>query len=62
MPEAEDRMLSPRQAADYLGMSERFVRECIARKRIPYSKIGRLVKFDRADLDAFIAANRVEAQ
>lgn len=47
--------------AGYLGTTVRHVRNLIARREIPYHKVGRLVRFDLADLDAWLDANRVEA-
>ena len=56
-----DTLLSIEQAADRLGTSRRFVRRLIAERRIAYTKLGRHVRIDPDDLDAFIAAGRVEA-
>jgi excisionase family DNA binding protein len=47
-------------AAEYIGASPRFVRKQVAERRIPYFKVGRLVRFERRDLDAFLDAGRVE--
>ena len=54
-------MLSVPEVADRLGTSERFVRRLIAERRIPYSKLGKHVRIADVDVDAFIAAGRVEA-
>ena len=32
---------------------------CTGRYRLPYTKIGRLVRYDVGDLDAFIEAHKV---
>jgi excisionase family DNA binding protein len=56
-----DTLLSIEQAAERLGTSERFVRRLIAERRITYMKLGRHVRIAGRDLDAFIAAGRVEA-
>jgi excisionase family DNA binding protein len=56
-----DRLLSPQEAADRLGTSLRFVRRLILERRITYTKLGRHVRIAASDLDAFIAAGRVEA-
>jgi excisionase family DNA binding protein len=48
------------QAAGRLGTSARFVRRLIAERRIAYVKLGRHVRITAADLEAFIAAGRVE--
>lgn len=43
-------------------LTERYLRRLVAERRIPYSKAGRKLLFDLADLDAFAEASRVEAQ
>jgi excisionase family DNA binding protein len=54
-------LLNVEQAAERLGTSTRFIRRLIAERRIPFTKLGKHVRIDPADLDAFIAAGRVEA-
>ena len=56
-----ERLLTPQEAADRLGTSLRFVRRLISERRIPFIKVGRHVRIATSDLDAFIAAGRVEA-
>jgi excisionase family DNA binding protein len=56
-----DRLLTVEDAADRLGTSARFVRRLVFQRRIPYVKVGRHVRIAASDLDAFIAAGRVEA-
>jgi len=57
--ETNSPLLSPQQAAIYLGVSKSF----LARARvsgtpvIPFSRIGGCVRYRRNDLDAFIAEN-----
>ena len=55
-----DTLLSVEQAAERLGTSVRFVRRLIAERRIAYVKVGRHVRLDPTDVEAFIAASRVE--
>ena len=52
-------LLNRREAAAYLGISEQTLAiwKCTGRYSLPYVKIGRLVKYKRADLDAFISRN-----
>jgi excisionase family DNA binding protein len=57
-----ERLLTPQDAADRLGTSLRFVRRLVFQRRIPYVKVGRHVRIAVSDLDAFIAAGRVEAE
>ena len=56
-----DSLLTPQEAADRLGTSLRFVRRLIFERRIPFIRVGRHVRIAARDLDAFIAAGRVEA-
>jgi excisionase family DNA binding protein len=56
-----DRLLTPQEAAEHLGTSLRFVRRLVLERRIPFIKLGRHVRIAASDLDAFIAAGRVEA-
>jgi excisionase family DNA binding protein len=53
-------LLSVEAAAEYLGASPRFVRRLVAERRVPYVKVGRLVRLTAEDLDDYIAAARVE--
>ena len=55
-----DTLLSVEQAAERLGTSVRFVRRLVFQRRIPYVKLGRHVRITGRDLDAFIAAGRVD--
>ncbi|MFL6238366.1 MAG: helix-turn-helix domain-containing protein [Actinomycetes bacterium] len=54
-------LLSIPEVADRLGTSPRFVRRLTAERRIPYTKLGKHIRIDDADVDAFIAAGRIEA-
>ena len=56
-----DKLLSPKDAAEQLGTSVRFVRRLIFERRIPFIKVGRHVRIAASDLEAFLAAGRVEA-
>ena len=40
--------------AERLGVSERFVRRLVFERRIPYVKVGRLVRFDPAAVEQWI--------
>lgn len=56
-------LLSNLDAAAYLGVTPRTLEvwRCTKRHAIPYIKVGRLVKYRRADLDAWLAAQTVTA-
>lgn len=52
------RLLSKDEAAAQLGVTRRHVDRAIAEKRLRRTKLGRLIRIDPADLDAYIAAGR----
>jgi excisionase family DNA binding protein len=47
-------LLTARQAAAHLGLSENTVRAWVRLRRIRYVKVGRSVRFRPADLDAVV--------
>ena len=53
------RLLNCKQAGDYTGLGERYMRRLIDEERISFVKIGGIVRFERSILDDFIAAHRV---
>ena len=53
-------LLTVEQAAEYLGTQPRFIRRLIEERRIGYTKLGRFVRLQRDDLEAFVAAGRVD--
>lgn len=58
---AADALLDVTAAALVLGTSDRYVRRLVYERRLPHYKVGRHVRIARCDLDAFLAAGRVEA-
>ncbi len=44
--------------ADRLGVSVRHVRRLVHERRIPFIKWGHLIRFDPADVDDWLDANR----
>ncbi|MGL4511515.1 MAG: helix-turn-helix domain-containing protein [Lacipirellulaceae bacterium] len=52
------RLLTPREAAAALAVSPRKLWALTAGHEIPVVRIGRLVRYAAADIDAFIAARR----
>ncbi len=55
-----NRYLTVGEAADYLNTSVRFVRRLIAERRVAFHRVGRHVRIAVVDLEAFVAAGRVE--
>ena len=51
---ATNRLMTPRQAGDYIGRTESAVRQMIQRKQLPVVRFGRNVRIDRLDLDRMI--------
>jgi excisionase family DNA binding protein len=56
-----EQLLDIAALAERLGVGERFVRRLVNERRIPFLKIGRHVRFDAGDVDAWIRDSRVEA-
>jgi excisionase family DNA binding protein len=54
-------LLTVDQAAERLGTSVRFIRRLRTEGRIPVVKLGKHIRIDSNDLDAYIAASRQEA-
>lgn len=54
-------LLTVEQAADYLNITDHFVRRLIRERRIPFLKVGHLVRFRRADIEAYLAECSVPA-
>jgi excisionase family DNA binding protein len=58
-----DRLLDSEQAADFLGVSERLLREMRARRELPCVRVGgRLVRYLESDLIAYVAVQREPAR
>ncbi len=54
-------LLTVEQAADRLGTSVRFIRRLRTERRIAVIKLGKHIRIDSNDLDAFVSACRHEA-
>jgi excisionase family DNA binding protein len=55
MPEVatRERYLNPDEAAEYLNVSVGFIRRMASERRIRHYRLGKFIRFDPADLDAF---------
>ena len=51
-------LLTPQEAADFLGIKLSTVYSMCMRKTIPFVKIGKLNRFRRSDLDKWIESHR----
>jgi excisionase family DNA binding protein len=54
-------LLTVEQAADYLNITDHFVRRLIRERRIPFLKVGRLVRLRRTDLEDYLTTCAVPA-
>ena len=54
------KLLSPKELAEYMGISIGTVYSYTYQKLIPYIKIGRLARFEPAVVEAWIKERRIE--
>ncbi len=54
-------VLDEESAANYLGVTPRWIRRAVAERRIPHVKVGRFNRFRVADLDRFLEEHLVPA-
>ncbi|MEP7115127.1 MAG: helix-turn-helix domain-containing protein [Ilumatobacteraceae bacterium] len=60
-PRAHEDLFDIAGLALYLGVGERFVRRLVDQRRIPFLKIGKFVRFQPADVDAWVSRCKVDA-
>ena len=53
------KLVSVKEAALYIGLSSHTIYAMVSQRRIPFVKVGRLVKFDLDLLDRWIKQNTV---
>lgn len=53
------RLLDIREVAAYTGLSTHTLYTMVSQRRIPFVKLGRLVKFDKGKVDDWIKTNTV---
>jgi excisionase family DNA binding protein len=54
-------MMTVTDVAELLQVPERYVYRIVQERRITYSRIGKYLRFRRADVDAYLTAARREA-
>ena len=60
-PERTSRaLLDVDQVAERMCVTPRFIRRLVEERRIPFCKLGKFVRFDPVDIDAWIEARRVD--
>jgi excisionase family DNA binding protein len=52
-------LLTIDQLAEQLGITVRHVRRLIAERRVPYLKVGKLVRFDPAEIAGWLDGSRI---
>ncbi len=50
----EPRLIDINELSEYLGMSKHTLYTWVSQRRIPFHKVGRLTKFDPAEIDEWI--------
>jgi excisionase family DNA binding protein len=55
-------LISVNDAAQFLAVSPSTLYGWVWQRRIPFVKVGRAVRFDMADLERFVAENRIQAR
>lgn len=61
-PTPQPRLLTLEEVADRLGITHRMARRLISERRVPVTKVGRLVRVADDALAAYIAANTQAAR
>lgn len=57
---SSQRLIDIHHVAEMLGIKINTVYTWVNQRKIPYIKVGRLVKFDLVDIETWISAHRVE--
>lgn len=47
------------EASAFLGCTQSTLRTWVSKRRVPFCRVGRLVRFRKADLDGFLEDNLV---
>lgn len=55
-----EQMIGVSQVAEILGVKEHTIRQWVHQKKLPFYKIGRLVKFRESDIEEWIKARNTE--
>ena len=52
-------LIAIKEAAQYIGISIHTLYKMVSQRKVPYTKVGRLVKFDVEQLNKWIKQNSV---
>jgi excisionase family DNA binding protein len=61
-PPARGRLLDVKAVAEELNTSIRHIRRLVHERRIPVVRVGRLIRFDRDDIEAWLDEHRTSAE
>ncbi|MBW2044328.1 MAG: helix-turn-helix domain-containing protein [Deltaproteobacteria bacterium] len=56
----EKRFLSIQELAEYLGVKKNTLYSWVNMRKIPYTKVGRLVRFEKQKIDEWLKKHEVE--
>jgi len=59
---SESRLITVQDAAKFLAVSTSTLYGWVYQRRIPFVKVGRALRFELAELQKFIQANRFQAR
>jgi len=54
-------LIDVNEAASQLGVGPRFARRLVSERRINYFKVGKYIRFDPREVDAWLSSCKVEA-
>ena len=57
-----NRLLGTTEISEYLGIKMNTIYAWVNQRRIPYIKVGRLVKFDIRKIEEWVSENTVEVR
>jgi len=60
MQDTQKRWLNPKNLADEYGFGESNQAKLRMERKIPFSKIGRYIRYDRIEIDKWLELNRVD--
>ena len=60
--QVEPRVLTVKGAAQYIGMSQWFVRQLVYARTVPHILVGKKIMFDQSDLDEYLDSNKIPAR
>lgn len=58
-PTSPDQLLDILSVAEWLATSVRHVRRLVSEKRIPYVKVGHLIRFEHEDVQRWIKMHKI---